>query len=210
MGIRFNCPSGHKLHVKSFLAGKRGVCPKCGAKFVIPSVTDAGTPDATEQQEGLLSGAPLLAESFAARIDSPPIDLASQSIVIAVDESTPAERTAERDGAAILPVADTMQITASDPMVLPPQPVISTPATMATQVRYISHRESMRRRQFKIAIYLLLAVILLALALVWVLSRGDDSPVPATASQATQTGYDALRSHGVFAGASHTSWVPRA
>ena len=37
MGIRFNCPNGHKLNVKEFLAGKRGVCPQCGAKFIIPT-----------------------------------------------------------------------------------------------------------------------------------------------------------------------------
>src|SRR6187402_2516092 len=36
MGIRFSCPNGHKLNVKEFLAGKRGVCPQCGAKFIIP------------------------------------------------------------------------------------------------------------------------------------------------------------------------------
>jgi hypothetical protein len=36
MGIRFICPNGHKLNVKAFLAGKRGLCPKCGAKVVIP------------------------------------------------------------------------------------------------------------------------------------------------------------------------------
>ena len=36
MGIKFRCPNGHKLNVKSFLAGKRGICPHCGEKFVIP------------------------------------------------------------------------------------------------------------------------------------------------------------------------------
>ena len=36
MGIRFSCENGHELHVKSFLAGKRGVCPKCGVKVEIP------------------------------------------------------------------------------------------------------------------------------------------------------------------------------
>src|SRR5436305_1418215 len=36
MGIRFSCPNGHKLNVKTFLAGRRGVCPQCGARFVIP------------------------------------------------------------------------------------------------------------------------------------------------------------------------------
>lgn len=36
MGIRFYCPNGHKLNVKSFLAGKRGICPHCGTKVDIP------------------------------------------------------------------------------------------------------------------------------------------------------------------------------
>ena len=38
MGIRLHCPNGHKVHVKAFLAGKRGICPECGAKFDIPAV----------------------------------------------------------------------------------------------------------------------------------------------------------------------------
>ena len=36
MGIRFFCPQGHKLNVKSFLAGKTGVCPHCDARVKIP------------------------------------------------------------------------------------------------------------------------------------------------------------------------------
>lgn len=36
MGIKFNCPNGHKLNVKSFLAGRRGICPECDARFRIP------------------------------------------------------------------------------------------------------------------------------------------------------------------------------
>ena len=36
MGIRFYCPQGHKLNVKSFLAGKTGVCPHCDARVKIP------------------------------------------------------------------------------------------------------------------------------------------------------------------------------
>ena len=39
MGIKFRCPNGHKLHVKVFLAGKRGICPKCSAKFNIPTTS---------------------------------------------------------------------------------------------------------------------------------------------------------------------------
>jgi hypothetical protein len=37
MGIRFFCPNGHKLNVKEFQAGMRGVCPHCGSKFFIPA-----------------------------------------------------------------------------------------------------------------------------------------------------------------------------
>jgi hypothetical protein len=43
MGIRCYCPNGHKLHLKSHLAGKKGICPECGAKFRIP-LTDADEP----------------------------------------------------------------------------------------------------------------------------------------------------------------------
>jgi hypothetical protein len=40
MGIRFFCPNGHKLNVKTFLAGKRGICPHCQTKFDIPLESD--------------------------------------------------------------------------------------------------------------------------------------------------------------------------
>ncbi|QDU98684.1 DUF4339 domain-containing protein [Lignipirellula cremea] len=36
MGIRFLCPNGHRLNVKTFLAGKRGLCPHCGEGVDIP------------------------------------------------------------------------------------------------------------------------------------------------------------------------------
>ncbi len=36
MGIRFNCPQGHPLNVKEFLAGKRGICPECDVRFIVP------------------------------------------------------------------------------------------------------------------------------------------------------------------------------
>lgn len=39
MGIRFECPNGHRLNVKAFLAGKRGFCPDCDAKFIVPEVS---------------------------------------------------------------------------------------------------------------------------------------------------------------------------
>ncbi|GHT18896.1 hypothetical protein FACS1894189_7290 [Planctomycetales bacterium] len=36
MGIRFFCPNGHKLNVKSYLAGKVGYCPECNVRMTIP------------------------------------------------------------------------------------------------------------------------------------------------------------------------------
>ena len=36
MGIRFYCPNGHKLNVKAFQGGQRGVCPHCGVGVDIP------------------------------------------------------------------------------------------------------------------------------------------------------------------------------
>jgi len=40
MGIKFHCPKGHKLNVKAFLAGKKGICPKCGTKLRIPEASE--------------------------------------------------------------------------------------------------------------------------------------------------------------------------
>jgi GYF domain 2 len=40
MGIRFDCEHcGRTLNVKDFLAGKRGICPKCGGRIEIPATT---------------------------------------------------------------------------------------------------------------------------------------------------------------------------
>lgn len=63
MGIKFRCPNGHKLNVKSFLAGKRGVCPKCGTSLQIPLESqleksgDAGDEPEEAEGEDLLSEA---------------------------------------------------------------------------------------------------------------------------------------------------------
>lgn len=53
MGIRVVCPRGHRLHLKAFLAGKRGLCPHCGARFRIPSEsTDSPQPFAEPPLRG--------------------------------------------------------------------------------------------------------------------------------------------------------------
>lgn len=58
MGIKCFCPNGHRLNVKSQLAGKRGICPQCGAKFVIPgseSDDSAAGSAPTEQTPGQMA-----------------------------------------------------------------------------------------------------------------------------------------------------------
>jgi hypothetical protein len=57
MGIRFRCQAcANKVNVKDFLAGKRGICPKCGAKFTIPEQSEPeflATPDDPEPETTL-------------------------------------------------------------------------------------------------------------------------------------------------------------
>jgi hypothetical protein len=53
MGVRFQCPNGHNLHVKTELAGKRGICPECGAKFVVPSFSGGRVPVDTGAPSGV-------------------------------------------------------------------------------------------------------------------------------------------------------------
>jgi GYF domain 2 len=43
MGIRFQCPNGHKLNVKAFQAGRRGICPHCGVGVDIPHESGVGS-----------------------------------------------------------------------------------------------------------------------------------------------------------------------
>lgn len=58
MGIRFLCPNGHKLNVKEFLAGKRGSCPHCNAKFLVPAASVDG-PVAEAHDEPVPSVSPI-------------------------------------------------------------------------------------------------------------------------------------------------------
>ncbi|MCG8449461.1 MAG: DUF4339 domain-containing protein [Pirellulales bacterium] len=77
MGIRFTCPNGHKIHVKAFLAGKRGICPECDAKFIIPGGSNEsavpvanGGADAVELPQAA-SSAPALPETSSTLLPPP-------------------------------------------------------------------------------------------------------------------------------------------
>jgi hypothetical protein len=64
MGIKFHCPNGHKMNVKTFLAGKKGTCPKCGATVQVPLVSEGEAAPAA-QPKAALAAAPALAETLA-------------------------------------------------------------------------------------------------------------------------------------------------
>ncbi len=52
MGIRFFCPNGHKLNVKEFQAGRRGICPFCGARIQIPTKSTRPASKSVGQRTG--------------------------------------------------------------------------------------------------------------------------------------------------------------
>ena len=52
MGIVCHCPNGHRVKVKDYQAGKRGLCPTCGAKFSIPALAGVEA-DGFHQPEGM-------------------------------------------------------------------------------------------------------------------------------------------------------------
>ena len=65
MGIRFTCPNGHKLNVKSFLAGKKGICPHCGVKLDIPQDSQIDVAGDTSPEGIAASVAPAETETTA-------------------------------------------------------------------------------------------------------------------------------------------------
>ena len=62
MGIRFYCPHGHKLNVKEFQAGRKGICPYCGARIQIPTEStrrpSRKKKRGAKRREGMTAGAP--------------------------------------------------------------------------------------------------------------------------------------------------------
>lgn len=60
MGIKFLCPNGHKLNVKSFLSGKKAICPKCGARVIVPESDSAldTAGDSSALAQGSWAGTP--------------------------------------------------------------------------------------------------------------------------------------------------------
>src|SRR4051812_11314530 len=118
MGIRFSCPSGHKLNVKTFLAGKRGVCPQCGAKFVIPTTEDSADFEA-EPSIGA-------AQSHSIEVIAPPGSattsaVASPSIIIAIADSPISAASPSPKAAPGTPPVESSSSELPQSIVVPPE-----------------------------------------------------------------------------------------
>jgi hypothetical protein len=147
MGIRFSCPNGHKLHVKEFLAGKRAVCPHCGAKLTVP----AAEPSAVASKE-------------AAPVDLPASDIGSHSAVIATLESpaAPPVESLEFPPLADFPAPLEEAPVLSDAALPPPD---ATPLVGVNSKR----RRSPQRMQIVVAMLLMAMLIVVVFVLIWVL-----------------------------------------
>jgi len=124
MGIVAYCPSGHRMKVKDFLAGRKGICPTCGARFRIPMASPASPP-------ARVPAPPAAARKAAA--DDPPIAAATASalqdirIVADAGSSAVAEVVSLDPAAAVglpelLMLADAAEAAACDD--LPPEATV--------------------------------------------------------------------------------------
>jgi GYF domain 2 len=107
MGIKFYCPNGHKMHVKDFLAGKRGLCPKCGVRVEIPMTSVSGPPpEVHPAEEQLAEEGGLMAESAAAKLNATKTlpTKASPVFGMAADEAAVDSLLAETVGEEVAPV----------------------------------------------------------------------------------------------------------
>ena len=112
MGIKFHCPNGHKLNVKAFLAGKRGICPQCGCKMDIPLESqrgrDAKKQAASDAAEDVSEAAPV-ATAATSQAASPAVATAGAAVASApaapVPQTAPVVAAAPSDPIAESPQA---------------------------------------------------------------------------------------------------------
>jgi tellurite resistance protein TehA-like permease len=147
MGIRFSCPNGHNLNVKTFLAGKRGVCPQCGAKFVIPIEAESQNTNAVQTRSLNPS---LIVEAISPSAVQTTMANGSPSIMIQVADIEALHKPAQPQFTTNLPIA-----------AVPPSPV--TPVAAAGPPSFAKSR---RQRQIQITVSALLFLLVVVLAIV--------------------------------------------
>lgn len=144
MGIRLSCPNGHPLHVKTELAGKRGICPQCQARFVIPhpTVTNGSAPTTPAPTPVAPPTPPAATAHPAARPAATPAPQpaapAAAPAAVPVANVAPAAVPAGATPPVMAPPAGSPPPAAAIPQAVPqgvPLPTMATPPQLAWYVR---------------------------------------------------------------------------
>ncbi|HEX4415617.1 MAG TPA: hypothetical protein VH107_18435 [Lacipirellulaceae bacterium] len=162
MGIRFSCPNGHKLNVKTFLAGKRAICPDCGAKVIVPNESEVPAASAISNGPGIVA---------LGRTAPQQLFDASPSVLIDVEDNEPVASAASPSAVATISEALPDSIIAATTS----SPATANQTSAAEAPDYDARRERTRRNQMLMAVALLFVVVVLAGVLIWVLKRGATS-----------------------------------
>ncbi len=175
MGIRFLCPNGHKLNVKSFLAGKRAICPDCGAKVVVPNLPEQAANVLASEDAASVDAALSPIQPLADPPSPPETDRGAETFVAMPPTSESPVTVTPSQSREKSPFSEATAVASS------PTGEVASPVAMSSEGMYNLRRERYRRKQVRIAVALLILVLLLSGVLIWVLRRNLNS---APASQA--------------------------
>jgi hypothetical protein len=113
MGIIAYCPNDHRVKVKDALAGKKGICPTCGARFRIPFESQPDRKhvaiDDTGPAEDLFEPP---AQTAVPAPAAPPLP-ATAPVLAPVSVPPPAPAAAEKLSATGLPIAEIVSFDAN-------------------------------------------------------------------------------------------------
>jgi hypothetical protein len=129
MGIKFLCPNGHKLNVKSFLKGKKAICPKCGARVLVPDESQDTASQESSDEHVADAGLALAAANEPTTVASSVRGAANRS---AADSAPPHTATAVASAA---PLAAAAVAPAASPDVQPSVDPIGEAPTAVWYVR---------------------------------------------------------------------------
>lgn len=127
MGIRFHCPNGHKLNVKSFLAGKKGVCPDCGTRVRIPDRSEPGLAEPDDDDRPI--AATLATPQPSSMVEAVPQSLPTPVAVVPVAVPQPVAVPAPAPPPTPLPIPIPTPIPM--PAVVPTVGCVAVPAPVA-------------------------------------------------------------------------------
>ena len=120
MGIVSFCPVGHRVKVKAHLAGKKGVCPTCGATFRIPRATATPSLSAAARKR--------LPTAVVVSLDP---DVAARLPLAGPLEPAPADAPSEADRMADIAAGESDIATAAGPLAVIRHPAIAAAPGLA-------------------------------------------------------------------------------